>query len=387
MISISTLYCGSAMPSHELRYGPAGARPAGPVVVYNCTGRCNLRCAHCYSSTEAGSEELSPAEAGRLMDALASAGVPVVLFSGGEPMLREDLFDLIARAAGAGMRAVVSTNGTLVTPAAARRLSEAGAAYVGVSIDGLAGTHDAFRGQAGAFDEALAALQRCRDAGVKVGLRMTLTRRNLPDLDGVFDLVADREIPRVCFYHLVYAGRGAGLRGDDLSGAQRRDALDRIMDRAADLLAADRSVEVLTVDNHADGPFVVLRLLREDPARAAEALRLLRAAGGNASGVRLACIRAGGDVLPDQFSTGWVLGNVRRRGFAEIWGDTSNELLRKLRARPRPVVGRCRRCRWMDVCNGNLRARAAADGDRWACDPQCYLTDQEIADYGSGIAD
>jgi len=382
MISISTLYCGRALPSHELRYGTR-ARRRGPVVVFNCTDRCNLSCAHCYSSSSADAadaDDLTTAEAAALLDDLAALRAPVVLFSGGEPLLREDLPELIARAAGAGIRPVVSTNGTLITAALAARLAEAGTAYVGVSIDGLRAAHDAFRGRAGAFDDALAGIARCQDAGIKVGLRMTLTRRNVADLEGVFELVRRRGIPRICFYHLVYAGRGSGLRAADLSHERRREVLDRIMDFAADLHPDRPDAEVLTVDNHADGPFVVLRLRREDPPRAERALALLRAGGGNASGVRLAAVTHTGAVLPDQFSAGWVLGNVRRRRFGEIWHDGSNELLARLRARPRAVAGRCRTCRWLHVCNGNFRARAeAATGDRWACDPQCYLTDDEIA--------
>jgi len=377
MISISTLYCGTALASHRLRYGRAGERPRGPVVVFNCTAACNLACAHCYSSSTAaaGRDELTTAEAVALLDDLAAAGTPVVLFSGGEPLLRADLPDLVAHAAGAGLRAVISTNATAITAEVASRLARAGAGYVGVSIDGLRERHDRFRGRAGAFDAALAGLDHCRAAGVKVGLRMTLTAGNVADLDGVLDLIRDRQVPRVCFYHLVYAGRGGGLRGDDLDHPAARRVLDRIID-----FAADSPADVLTVDNHADGPYLVLRMLREASGRAEDALALLRLNGGNASGVRLGCVRPNGDVLPDQFSAGWVLGNVRERPFSEIWTDASNELLARLRERPRRLTGRCERCRWLDVCNGNFRARAEAAGEgRWGCDPACYLTDEEIA--------
>lgn len=379
MISISTLYCGKPLPSHELRY--ARGAGAGPVVVYNCTARCNLACAHCYSAStaKAAADELSTPQAKRLLDDLAAVNTQAVLFSGGEPTLREDLAELIAHAAGAGIRAVVSSNGTTITPAVARRLADAGAGYVGVSIDGTEQTHDRFRGWGGAFAAALAGIDACRQAGVKVGLRMTLTKRSVSQIEDVFELLAAHDIPRVCFYHLVYAGRGAGLRGEDLSIAQRRDAVDRIMD----LAAAHGQTEVLTVDNHADGPYVYLRLSREDPARAAEALELLRANGGNASGVRLACVRPNGDVVPDQFSDTQRLGNVRDRPFSEIWTDESNELLAALRRFPRQVTGRCSRCRWLEACNGNLRARAqAATGDFWASDPSCHLTDEEIGRAG-----
>ncbi len=382
MISISTLYCGAVHPSHELRYGRAGGAGRGPVVVYNCTRQCNLDCVHCYSAStaEAPADELTRAEATGMLDDLAAMGVPVVLFTGGEPVLRDDLPELLAHAVRAGMRAVVSTNGTLITAEMARRFAEIGVGYVGVSVDGLRAAHDAFRRRDGAFASAMAGLEHCQGAGVKVGLRMTLTRRNVADLEGVFELVRRREIPRVCFYHLVYTGRGSTLRGEDLSAGQRRAVLDRIMDLTAELLADGRKAEVLTVDNHADGPFVYLRLARENPARAAEALELLRANGGNASGVRLACIGSDGDVMPDQFWRSQVLGNVRRRPFSRIWADESIGLLAELRRRPRPLNGRCRRCRWLDVCNGNFRARAeAATGETWGPDPACYLTEEEIA--------
>ncbi len=375
MISISTLYCGRPLASHRLRYEPCAA---GPVIVYNCTDRCNLACAHCYSAStaDAAGDELTTAQAKALLDHLAAMGVPVVLFSGGEPTLRADLAELIAHAASRGVRPVVSTNGTEITPAMADRLAAAGVAYVGVSIDGLEAVHDRFRGESGAFRRALAGIAACREARVKVGLRMTLTRHNAGQLDGVFDLLSREGIPRVCFYHLVPAGRGEALAADDLDPAARRAAVDRIMD----LAAAHSQIDVLTVDNHADGPYVYLRLAREDPARAAEALELLRANGGNASGVRLACIRPGGNVQPDQFWHARVLGNVLDRPFSEIWTDPDNDLLARLRQRPRKLNGRCSRCRWLDVCNGNLRARAeAATGDQWGCDPACYLTDEEIA--------
>ena len=384
MISISTLYCGSVLPSHQLRYGRSAEKKPGPVVVYNCTARCNLGCVHCYSASagQDGQTELTTAEAKAMLDDLAALGVPVVLFSGGEPTLREDLPELAAHAAGAGVRSVVSSNGTLISPEMARTLAEAGVGYVGVSIDGLKAAHDAFRRCDGAFESALAGIANCQAAGVRVGLRMTLTARNVGELADVFELIRGRNIPRVCFYHLVYTGRGRELQGDDLPAQRRRDALDLIMDRAAALHAAGREVEVLTVDNHADGPYVVLRLLRESPPRAVEAMRLLRANGGNASGVRLACIRPNGDVLPDQFWHARVLGNVRERRFSDIWDDESIELLADLRRRPRPLTGRCARCRWLDVCNGNFRARAeAATGDLWADDPACYLTDEEVRGY------
>ncbi len=385
MISISRLYCGMAGTSDELRYGhgntaaggPHGS-PRKPVVVWNCTGRCNLTCAHCYAADATGAE-LDTATASTMLEDLASFAVPVVLFSGGEPMLREDLLELIGRATALGLRAVLSTNGTLIDARAAERLREAGVGYVGVSLDGLAEVHDAFRGAAGAFDRALEGLCHCCRAGLKTGLRFTLTRRNVHQIDEVFALLEAEHIPRACFYHLVYSGRGAALRDEDLDPATRRAAVDRLIDRTAELHGRGLAKEVLTVDNHADGPYLHLRMVREGSPRAGEVWRLLNANGGNASGVGIACVSWDGQVHPDQFWRHGSLGNVRERPFSRIWTDPANALLAALRDRHGRLKGRCARCRYLPACNGNLRVRAESAGDLWGDDPACYLTDQEIA--------
>jgi len=392
MIGISKLYCGTVEPSDVLRYGRrSGKLPSHllqfsadkkPVVVYNCTRRCNLRCVHCYSASAdidyAG--ELTTDEAKALLDDLGAFGAPVVLFSGGEPLMRPDLLELIAHAKGAGLRAVISTNGTLITAEKADQLAEAGLSYVGVSLDGLRETNDKFRGVEGAFDGAMAGIRNCMARGVKVGLRLTITRDNAGDIPAVFDLIESEGIPRVCFYHLVYTGRGSALTAADLTGPETRRVVDGIMDRTRRLHEGGRAVEVLTVDNHADGPYVYLRLRREDPARAAEVLELLKMNRGNSTGEGIGCVSWDGEVHPDQFWRDKRLGNVKERPFSEIWTDLSNPFLRALRQRSQHMTCRCMRCRWLDVCNGNFRARAeAATGDIWGDDPACYLTDEEIA--------
>jgi 12,18-didecarboxysiroheme deacetylase len=391
MIGISKLYCGTVEASDPLRYGRhSGSLPSHllqfsrdkkPVVVWNVGRRCNLRCVHCYSHSRdlEYSGELTTAEAERMIDDLAAFGVPVLLLSGGEPLLRPDILTLIARARRQGVRAVISTNGTLIDEGMAARLKEADLSYVGVSLDGLRETNDRFRGIPGAFDRALAGIRTCQRAGIKVGLRFTMNRRNAQDIGGIFDLLAEERIPRVCFYHLVYAGRGSTLVSEDLTHEETRAALDLIMDRTKALHARGQPVECLTVDNHCDGPYIHLRLLREDPARAANALELLKMNGGNSSGLGIGCISWDGAVHFDQFWRHYSPGTVRERPFSEIWSGTTDELLNQLRQRKQYLKGRCATCRWLDVCNGNFRVRAEAlTGDVWACDPACYLTDEEI---------
>jgi len=383
MIGISKLYCGLVEDGDHLRYrrrGVSGAEGAAPrpVVVWNCTRRCNLRCEHCYAGSDGapGGEELSDAQARAMIDDLAAFGAPVLLFSGGEPLLRPGVLGLARHAKQAGLRVVFSTNGTLLTREVASEMAGAGVSYAGISLDGLAPVNDAFRGLDGAFERAVTGIRACQAEGVKVGLRLTLTSRNVGELGGIFGLIEREAIPRACFYHLVPSGRGRVE--DALSHGRTRAAVDEIIDRTAELHAKGRPVQVLTVDNHADGPFVQMRMVREGHARAEEARDLLRLNGGNSAGSSIACVSWNGDVLPDQFWRSRVLGNVTRRPFSAIWSPGGHEWLMQLRDRRERLTGRCRRCRWLTVCNGNLRARADAAGDVWGDDPACYLTEEEI---------
>jgi len=392
VIGISKLYCGTIEPSDALRYGRhSGKLPSHllqfsvdkkPVVVWNMTQACNLRCRHCYAHAiaEASDNELTTTQAREMIDDLSGFGVPVILFSGGEPLLRNDLVDLAGYAVKKGMRAVISTNGTLITAEKARALREVGLSYVGVSLDGLEDVHDRFRGKRGAFKEAIEGIRQCQDAGIKVGLRFTMNRLNAKELPAIFDLLEDENIPRVCFYHLVYAGRGSTLIKEDLDHEETRQAVDLILDRTRDLHDRGLHKEVLTVDNHADGPYLYLRMLREENPRAQDVLRLLQMNEGNNSGRGIGCISWDGAVYADQFWRHRSFGNVLKHPFSEIWTDLSDPLMERLKDKQKYVKGRCAGCRWLPICGGNFRVRAeAATGDLWAADPACYLSDQEIA--------
>jgi len=378
VLAVSRLLYGLRAPGDVLRFEADDAKhDTRPVVVWNITRTCNLRCAHCYASSENAvyPGELTTSQAMAVIDDLAEFRAPVILFSGGEPLLRRDLFDLASRAAEKGIRCVLSTNGTLIDGSAAERIRSAGFAYVGVSIDGVGEAHDEIRGQKGCFDAAIRGLRHCREAGLRTGLRFTMHRLNLAELPGIFELAESEDIARVCIYHLAYSGRGGRMARHDLLPAETRAAVDYIFARARSLPGR----EILTVDNHTDAAHLYLTLRAEEEQRAAEARRLLRRSGGNRSGIAIACIDNMGDVHPDQFSWHQDLGNVLRRPFSQIWQDGSNGVLSVLRDRRPHLKGRCASCRFLDICNGNLRARAyAATGDWLAPDPACYLTDCEI---------
>jgi 12,18-didecarboxysiroheme deacetylase len=392
MIGISKLYCGTVEPSDALRYGRDSSqlpshllqfsKDKRPVIVWNVTRRCNLKCVHCYAHAKNKhfDNELTTEQGQALIDDLADFGSPVMLFSGGEPLVRKDLPQLAAYAVEKGMRAVISTNGTLITSTMARTLKEIGLSYVGISLDGMQDINDRFRGVNGAFHSALEGIKNSQDAGIKVGLRFTINKFNVDEIPKIFQLLEEMDIPRVCFYHLVYAGRGSELVKEDLTHEATRKAVDLIIDETKRLYDKGKPKEVLTVDNHADGPYIYLRMLKEDPARAEDVLKLLKWNEGNNSGRGIGCVSWDGEVHADQFWRHHSFGNVKKRPFSEIWMDTSEELMGKLKDKKKHVKGRCASCSWLNVCGGNFRVRAeAVSGDVWAPDPACYLTDEEIA--------
>ena len=378
MVGISKLYCGTVEESDRLRYRPGAHRK--PIVVWNCTPACNLSCSHCYAAYAGEQKVLSTEQALAVIDDLAAFGAPVLLFSGGEPFARPDIRTLAAYAKEKGLRVTFSTNGTLVDDATADWLHDLGVAYVGISIDGTEAIHDAFRRRPGAYQLALDAIRRLRARGVKVGLRVTMTRDNVRAIPDIFNLMRTERVPRICLYHLVYTGRGKEIAATDLDHAEARAALDTIVAETKACFDAGFPVEVLTVDNPCDGIALYFRMKAEGHPHADHAYDLLALNGGNSSGEGIACISWDGTVYPDQFWRNHPVGNVLEKPFSEIWGDPPpGSLLDLLRRKKEFVKGRCRACRWLGLCGGNFRARGeAVTGDLWGEDPTCYLTDAEI---------
>jgi len=388
MINISKLYCGHSNDSDALRYGegqsaPSSAQERRPVVVWNVTKSCNLRCIHCYTSSEAKryAGELTTEEGRRLLEDLSDFKIPALLLSGGEPLTRGDLFELASHAKELGLRCTLSTNGTLMTEDVALQIKKAGFVYVGISLDGIGTTNDHFRGREGAFRAAVRGFRNCLAVGQKVGLRMTLTHHTIRDLDRIFDFIEEEGIHRACFYHLVYSGRGGALSSWDLKPEESRQAMEVILKRTKAFSENGFPREILTVDNHVDGVYLYLKLLQEDPERAEKVRKLLEWNGGGlySSGIGIADIDFQGNVHPDQFWMHYTLGNIRERKFSEIWQDDRDPLLYGLRHRAYFLKGRCRFCKFFKMCGGSFRVRAdLLYKDPWAPDPACYLTDEEI---------
>ncbi len=380
MINITKLYCGLAGDSDRLRY--SRKRTFGPVVVYNATKKCNLNCLHCYSSSAptVDSDELTTGQAKKLLSDLVEIKCPVVLFSGGEPLLRRDLFELLTHAAEINLRTVLSTNGTLIDSDTAKRLAESAVGYVGVSIDGTEDTHDKFRVSKGSFKAALKAIENCEAVGIKTGLRFTITTFNHQQVSDIFDIASSAGIRRICFYHLIRTGRAGSLDDKSLTAEQTRRCVDTIIEKSR--RAAQNSLidEVLTVGNHADGPYLLTKMLREKHTGYDIARQLLLNNGGNKIGENIACVGWEGNVYPDQFWRNYSLGSVKEKSFSRIWMDQSDAVLKKLRDKSSFADARCLKCRWFDLCKGNFRFLGPdSDDAKWQNEPPCYLTDEEIA--------
>lgn len=394
MINISKLYANHSTTGDPLRYGKSHtasvshshhfeghkiaktAAERRPVVVWNTTKQCNLKCVHCYANANAQAEknELTFKEGCELIDDLASFGVPALLFSGGEPLMRRDIFDLAKYALSKGIRPVLSTNGTLITKETAKKIKSTGFVYAGISLDGIGEINDKFRGVSGAFNKAMSGFKNCIEVNQRVGLRLTLTKRNFVDLEKIFDFLVEEKIPRACFYHLVYSGRGK--TSDDLTHEETQKALDIICKRTKQAIEAGLDLDILTVDNHADGPYIYLKLLKENPERAKEVKELLEWNGGGAysTGVGIGEIDWLGNVHPDQFWLDKTLGSIRQRKFSEIWQDTSDELMKGLKNRLPLLKGKCASCPFIKMCGGAMRVRALrVYNDPWAQDPACYI--------------
>lgn len=360
--------------------GPA-RKPSGPVVIWNLVRRCNLTCKHCYSTSadKDFSGELSTAEVYTVLDDLKIFGVPVLILSGGEPLLRPDIFDISRRAKDMGFYVGLSSNGTLIDESNIDAIADVGYNYVGVSLDGIKGTHDRFRRLEGAYERALHGIRLCRERGIKVGLRFTLAQDNAADLPALLQLLNDEDIDKFYLSHLNYAGRGNKNRKDDVMHRATRQAMDLLFDTCLKDLESGREREYVTGNNDADGVYMLHWLQQRFPDRVADMAERLKQWGGNSSGVNISNIDNLGNVHPDTMWWHHTLGNVRERPFSAIWQDLSDPLMAGLKQHPRPVQGRCANCQYLAICNGNTRVRAQQlTGNPWAEDPGCYLTDEEI---------
>ncbi|MFA7318234.1 MAG: heme d1 biosynthesis radical SAM protein NirJ [Sulfuricella sp.] len=355
--------------------------PPGPVVIWNLIRRCKLTCKHCYSisADKDFPGELSTQEVFGVMDDLKRFHVPVLILSGGEPLLRADIFEVSRRAREMGFYVGLSSNGTLIDESNIEQIAAIGFDYVGVSLDGIQATHDKFRRMDGAFEKSMHGIRLCKQRGIKVGIRFTLTEDNAHDLPALLQLMEDEGLDKFYLSHLNYAGRGNKNRKDDAFHQTTRQAMDLLLDTCWRDQQAGRPKEFVTGNNDADGVYLLLWVRKNFPHLESHIRARLEQWGGNSSGVNVANIDNLGNVHPDTMWWNYNLGNVHERSFSDIWADTSDPIMAGLKAQPRTVSGRCGACAYFAICGGNTRVRAwQTTGDPWAEDPACYLDDEEI---------
>ena len=360
--------------------GPA-RKPPGPVVIWNLIRRCNLACKHCYSISADYDfpDELSTDDIFRTMDDLKEFHVPVLILSGGEPLLHPDIFEISKRAKDMGFYVGLSTNGTLINKEMINDIKAMNYDYVGISIDGIGDVHDKFRRKEGAYDASINAIRLCRDNDIKVGIRYTITQDNSNAMPALLKLMHDEEIDKFYLSHLNYAGRGNRNRKDDATFQMTRNALDLIFEACWQDIEKGIKTDYVTGNNDADGVYLLHWVEKNHPEMAEHIKAKLQQWGGNSSGVNVANIDNLGEVHPDTYWWHYSLGNVKDRPFSEIWMDTSDPMMKELKKSPRTISGRCNSCSFFNICGGNTRIRAMqVTGDPWAEDPGCYLTDEEI---------
>ncbi|WP_412552788.1 heme d1 biosynthesis radical SAM protein NirJ [Shimia sp. MIT1388] len=362
-----------------------GSGPVKPVVIWNLTRRCNLKCRHCYtvSADVKFPGELSEAQAFDTLEDLGQFRVPAIILSGGEPLDSPYLFPLAKRARELTRVLALSTNGTKIHGETADQVAEIGFDYVGISIDGIGETNDWFRGVDGAFDAAVRGVRELKKRDVRVGLRFCLTEGTQHHLPDLLKLCDDEGVDKFYLSHLVYAGRGDKNRGEDAHHKMTRKGMDLLLERAWEAASGGRPLDIVTGNNDADAGYFLQWAKERFSAELVSNLRdHLVAWGGNSSGMGVANIDFLGKVHPDTYWSDYTVGNVKTTPFSELWTG-EDPMLATLRTRPRPLEGRCGECKIKDVCGGNTRIRALqVTGNPWAEDPACYLTNEEI-----GIAD
>ena len=379
MINVSKLYCGIENSSDSIRYRSGNG--TGPVVVYNCTNKCSQNCLHCYSKTGLTGKELDAAQAKELLRQLAEIRCPVVLFSGGEPLERYDLFEILDFSHKLGLRTVLSTNGCLINSQTAKKLADIGVSYIGISIDGMEETHDKFRGVKGSFAAAVDAVKFCKDANLKIGLRFTIINRNFNQIYDIFALAARLNVQRICFYHLISAGQAAKYNLK-YSNEQIRQALSDICD-CSQLYAEKGVTEVLTVGNHADGVFILNRLKQKNSPLYEKSFDILEKFGGNKIGTKIFAIDPSGSVHPDQFWQNYSLGNVTKSDLKSIIDNSFDIFHDKTIFAPQ----KCKKCRWLKICGTNARFTGRDCKSEWFLEPDCFLNDKEISAVGVSDAE
>ena len=349
----------------------------GNIIIWNFTNRCNLACHHCYSYANPNSEDFLTTEF--ILDSikeLKKAGIKFVIFSGGEPLIRKDIFVISKAMREAGIVTYLSTNGLYVDEKNVDSIIKY-FNYIGISIDGIEEVHDEFRGLKGAYKKSLDAIALIQKHGGNAGIRFTITNETKESFYSIFDLAEEIGVDKMYISHLVYSGRGLDNLKIDISKEERRKFVEFTINKAFEYMKDGRDIDVVTGNMEMDAIVFLNIFSKKYPELKDEMIKRLKSWGGNSAGVKLGNIDWLGRVKPDPFFP-YYIGNMSETPFSEIWLNKDNEMLNILREYPRKISGYCKDCGVMDICNGGSRSRAnAIYDDLWAQDPSCYLSNDE----------
>lgn len=350
----------------------------GSIMIWNFTNRCNLLCHHCYSKADAnGTDSLTLEQIEQTIPSMVNAGVKFVIFSGGEPLIRRDIFDIAAAMKKAGIMTYLSTNGMYISEKNAKQIVDT-FNYIGVSIDGTQEIHDYFRAQKGSYTKAIEGIKHIQEAGGNAGIRFTLTKETKDSFYKMFDLVEELGANKLYISHLVYSGRGLDNLKIDITKEERREYVEFIIDKAFEYYQEGKDIDLVTGNMEMDSILLLKRFEKEYPDFVESLTKKLKAWGGNSAGNRLGNMDWEGNVKPDPFFPEYI-GNYLDTSFEDVWAGKSSDIVAKLRKSPREISGKCSTCKYIDICNGGSRSRAyAIHGDLWAEDPSCYLTNKEL---------
>lgn len=339
------------------------------LIFWETTAACNLKCIHCRASAVdfRSPDDLTTEESFALLDSIASFAKPVIVLSGGEPLVRDDIFDIAAHGTSLGLKMVLATNGTTVTPEIARRMKEVGIQRISVSIDGAsAATHDKFRRQDGAFDAALTGIERAKSVGIPFQINTSITRHNLEEIPAIMDMAVRIGAVALHIFLLVPTGCGKEIADEEMiTPEQYEEVLNWFYDKSKEVPINLKA----TCAPH------YFRIMRQRAAK--EGIKItLETHGfeamtkGCLAGTGVCFISQKGDVYP----CGYLpvrAGNVREIPFPEIWKDS--ELFRQMRDESL-LEGKCGPCEFKNVCGG-CRARAFAEtGNYLTEEPYCAYT-------------
>jgi len=343
------------------------------LVVWDITKACNLKCKHCYSSSgRRSSDELDTEDVKRIIDEMDRLGVVAIAFSGGEPLMRPDFYDIAAYASRKNIYTALATNGTLIDKKVAWKIKNAGIRYVEISIDGAnPETHDEFRGVEGSWQKAVSGLKNCKDMGLMTAIASTATSSNIDEMGNIIDLAEEIGVDRFIEFNFIPTGRGRFSLEADLSPKQREDLLMYLYNRSqtseVEIFSTAPQyarIAIQTINNHGDGNLSFTFYGGHVEGDLFEIAEFISGCGAG----RLYCaFTSSGKVKPCVFMP-IVVGNLRRESLRDIWNDSQE--LRDLRDRSK-IKGRCARCDYLNVCGG-CRSRAYGYyGDMEEVDPGC----------------